>query len=82
MDYTPFLLEDEPGKYRVWVEGERKGPERQYIGPVAEIEASADRSWVYVTTDRYEGHAMINREALPKLIEALQRLEKHLTETA
>ena len=39
-----------------------------------------DSDWVHVCTDVYEGHAMINREALPLLIEALQRLEAHILE--
>jgi hypothetical protein len=76
MGYTPHILEDHPGEYRVWTEGERRGPEPPYIGPVARIWGDAE--WVYVSTDDYEGTAMINREALPKLIVALQRLEEYL----
>jgi hypothetical protein len=43
-----------------------------YSGPVAEV--YGDQTWVFVITDAYEGVAMLNREALPQLIEALQQI--------
>jgi hypothetical protein len=77
--YAAHLIEDRPGEFRVWSEeAERKGPELPYVGPVARVHG--DNNWVYVITDDYEGVAMINRETLPKLIEALQRLETHLSQ--
>ena len=37
-------------------------------------EISADKTWVYIVTDPYEGSVMLNIEALPNLIAALQAL--------
>jgi hypothetical protein len=73
---VPYLIEDEPGKYRVGAKDEPEVGDYPYHGPCAQI--YGDEAWVYVNTDDYEGVAMINREALPQLIEALQRLEAHL----
>jgi hypothetical protein len=82
MTRSALLVEDKPGEYRVWAEDAEfhPGARCRYVGPVAHVNGNSE--WVYVTTDDYEGVAMINRETLPKLIEALQRLEKHLIETA
>jgi uncharacterized protein (UPF0335 family) len=71
-----FLIEDAPGEYRVGARDEPQVGDYPYSGPCAQV--SGDETWVYVCTDDYEGNAMINREALPQLIEALQRLEDHL----
>lgn len=49
-----------------------KDDAHQYKGPVAEI--TADSTWLYVSTDPYEGTAMLNIEALPFLIEALTKI--------
>jgi hypothetical protein len=68
----PYLIEDNPGEYRV---GAKVG-DYPYNGPCASV--YADGSFVYVNTDDYEGLAMLNLEALPQLIEALQRLSVHL----
>lgn len=46
----------------------------RYDGPTAEV--YADDAWVYVVTDQYEGHAMINMKAIDKLITALSRVRK------
>lgn len=68
------FIKDEPGKYRVWAESD----DSDYVGPVADV--YEDKNWVFIVTDRYEGVAMINREALPSLIKALKGLEKYLSE--
>ena len=73
------LVEDGPGEFRVWFEAPREKPLDKYVGPVAHIYGTKD--WVHVCTDRYEGNAMLNREALPSLIKALQRLERHLSKS-
>lgn len=74
---TPYLIEDGPGQYRVGARDEPQVGLHPYDGPCAHV--YGDKDWVHVCTDDYEGNAMINREALPKLIEALQRLDAHLT---
>lgn len=73
---TPYLIEDKPGEYRVGSKDVPQVGDYPYNGPCAHV--YADGSFAYVVTDDYEGVAMINREALPLLIEALQRLEAHL----
>lgn len=45
-----------------------------YRGPVAEV--SADATWLHICTDSYEGHAMLNIEALPYLQRALREIAK------
>jgi peptidoglycan/xylan/chitin deacetylase (PgdA/CDA1 family) len=73
---TPYLIEDKPGEYRVGSKDEPQFGDYPYNGPCASI--YADDGFAYVVTDEHEGVAMINREALPQLIEALQRLQTHL----
>lgn len=57
---------------------------RNYQGPEAEVSLDAD--WVSIETCPYEGHASLNAEALPQLIEALTllaaRIEAGTDETA
>src|SRR6185312_16162754 len=43
-----------------------------YYGP--SVDVYRNDMFVFVSTDQYEGTAMFNIEALPQLIEALQRL--------
>jgi hypothetical protein len=43
-----------------------------YDGPVAEV--IGGKTWVNIITCPYEGNAMINIEALPQLIEALNNV--------
>ncbi len=45
-----------------------------YIGPVADV--SFDDKWLHITTDDYEGAAMLNIEALPFLLKALRQIDK------
>lgn len=73
---TAYLKEHEPGNYQVGCRDEPQVGSYPYNGPSANI--YGDENFVHVNTCDYEGNAMINREALPKLIEALQRLEAHL----
>ena len=52
-----------------------------YTGPTAEVYTltyprDAKPTWVIISTDDYEGHAMLNIEALPKLRQALAKLAK------
>jgi hypothetical protein len=77
---TPYLIEDDPGRFRVGSKDEPQIGDYPYSGPCAHV--YGDENWVYVETDSYEGCAMINREALPMLIEALTRLEAHLNATS
>lgn len=51
--------------------------ETNYSGPVARV--SADKNWLVIETDAYEGHAMLNVEALPALIRALRQLQSERT---
>jgi len=44
----------------------------KYEGPVAEI--TWDDTWLYIVTDKYEGHVMLNIEALPFLRKALAQV--------
>jgi len=43
-----------------------------------------DKDWLWLKTDDYEGNAMINVEALPKIIKCLREIQKSrkLTPTA
>lgn len=45
--------------------------ERDYNGPQAEV--TLDEKWLYIVTCRYEGVAMLNAEAAPFLIKAIQK---------
>lgn len=78
MPFTPHLLEDKPGEYRVWSEG--PGQMGHYTSPVARVFGDVNKNWVFIETGGYQACVMINRETLPKLIEALQRLEKHFAD--
>jgi hypothetical protein len=46
--------------------------ENEYEGPRAKIDW--DNTWLNITTDEYEGHAMLNIEALEPLREALAKI--------
>lgn len=50
---------------------------RDYQGPVADV--SYNKDWLYISTDPYEGSAMLNIEALSHLIEALRRIESEIS---
>lgn len=78
MEYVSKLIEDKPGRYRVWSQDAQYGqnPDRNYIGPVASV--YSENEWLFVVTDEHDGCAMINISTLPRLIEALQMLERHL----
>ena len=73
---TPYLIVDGPGKFRVGANDEPPVGDYPYFGPRAEI--FADEMFVHVVTDDYEGHAMLNLEALPFFIEALVQLREHI----
>jgi len=47
-----------------------------YHGPYARVEY--DKDWLHICTDDYEGHAMLNIEALPYLRRALAAIAKEL----
>lgn len=51
-------------------------PKAPYRGPVAEVEW--DDTWLNITTDKYEGHVMVNIEALPHLRRALSQIAKRI----
>lgn len=55
---------------------EQTGRKPRYEGPRAEV--TFDHDWLHIQTDPYEGHVMINIEALPNLIKALNRIKRHL----
>lgn len=44
---------------------------RGYQGPQAEV--SADKTWLHIITDPYEGVVMLNIEAAPHLIKAVRK---------
>ena len=73
---TPYLIKNSPGDYSVGCRDEPQTGDHPYIGPCANVCGNAD--WVHICTDNLEGNAMIDRQALPLLIEALQALEAHL----
>jgi hypothetical protein len=50
--------------------------ESTYEGPTARVDY--DKDWLNITTDDYEGHAMLNIEALPHLRRALARVAREL----
>jgi hypothetical protein len=47
-----------------------------YRGPVAEV--AHDDTWLTIETDAYEGHAMLNIEALPYLRKALAKISRKI----
>lgn len=49
-------------------------PKNIYRGPTAEITWNDD--WLYISTDPYEGQAMLNIEALEPLRKALAKIAK------
>lgn len=49
----------------------------EYQGPVARIEY--DKTWLYITTDHYEGRVILNIEALPYLRQALTKILSEIT---
>ena len=69
---TPFLIEDQPGQYRVGTKIEGPFGEDPYSGPVVLV--YAENSYLHVCSDDYEGRARVFIEALPMMIEALQKL--------
>lgn len=71
-----YLIENEPGNYSVGCRAEPQIGPYPYRGPCANVYAKDGR--FYVNTDDYEGNAMLNIETLPKLIEALQKLQAHI----
>jgi hypothetical protein len=74
MTRVPKHIERSPLEHFVWAEdGDYKGPEAAVY---------ADKDWLYVVTDDYEGHAMMNIETLPALIKALQRIKSELAAKA
>lgn len=48
---------------------------KKYNGPVAECWLDLRGGWVHIETDPYEASVMVNLEALPHLIEALNILK-------
>lgn len=68
-----FLRRLEHGAWLVGAE-DLANREHPYYGPVAQV--SHDDSWLHITTDAYEGHAMLNIEALPKLRKALAEIAR------
>jgi hypothetical protein len=73
---TGFLKKiEERGKPMLLVGAEDlSDPKAPYRGPVAEV--TWDDTWLNITTDKYEGHAMLNIEALPYLRRALAQIER------
>jgi hypothetical protein len=50
--------------------------DKDYSGPVADV--YRDKHWLFIVTDSYEGTAMLNIEALPALLMALNEISKNL----
>ena len=76
---TAYIRDDGKGGFLV---GTSKKPDDRhpdgYEGPVARV--SFDKTWLYVNTDDYEGHAMMNIETLPMLRRALAKIAKRIKE--
>lgn len=60
--------------FTVEVIGPRRENGGRYEGDVMRIEH--DETWLHLETDAAEGHAMINIEALPAIIRALNAIKK------
>ena len=71
-DLKPYLKDGSDGEFIV---GSYSAP-TNYRGPEAVV--FMDSEWLYISTDEYEGTAMLNIESLPMLRVALQRLEQQL----
>ncbi len=76
MEGKSYIEEGAKGSYSVGFRA--KGSE--YVGPVAEV--YAEREWLYIVTDPYEGVVMLNIETPPKLQTALARIAKSLRSPA
>jgi hypothetical protein len=48
----------------------------RYQGPIARVEF--DEDWLVINTDDHEGKAILNIEALPYLLQALERVREAL----
>lgn len=69
----PFYDDANPSRLLV---GARYTDGIAHDGPVAVITHNAD--WLNICTDRYEGNAMLNIEALPHLRKALARIARDI----
>jgi hypothetical protein len=73
----PWLKTYKDGTIMVgYAEYARDKDGRDYYGPSAEI--TAHDCWFTVSTDHYEGSAMMRIETLPTLIRALRLLQKQV----
>lgn len=64
-----YMRRDKAG----WLVG-AGNPASDYRGPEAVV--SYANGWLHINTDDYEGHAMLNIEALPYLRRALAQIAK------
>lgn len=51
-------------------------PKNKYEGPRAEV--TWDETWLNITTDHYEGRAMLNIEAIEPLRKALAKISRQI----
>lgn len=67
---TEGFLQERDGKIYVGAEDKSRG----YFGPIAEV--YQEGVWLRVVADKYDNTLMLNFEAVPHLIKALQKLTR------
>lgn len=77
-----YLIErSERGKVVFYVGAkDETDPANKYDGPCAEV--AWDETWLTICTDQYEGHAMLNIEALEPLRKALAKISRQVKAAA
>jgi len=73
--HTKGFIREKDGAFYVGAE-DMSDKERPYRGPVAEV--TYDDTWLVIETDAYEGHAMLNIEALPHLRAVLTKISRKI----
>jgi hypothetical protein len=71
----PYIEQGKPG-FQVGAED----PTSSYKGPVADV--AWDNVWLHIETDPYEGHVMLNIEALEPLRKALAKISRARKDSA
>lgn len=69
-----YLIEHVERGKPMYIVGAKDDGDPKYEGPRAEV--TWDDTWLYICTDKYEGHAMLNIEALEPLRKALNKIAR------
>jgi hypothetical protein len=64
----------------VGAKDETTNPKDRYFGPQAQV--TWDDTWLNIETDKYEGHVMLNIEALEPLRKALAKIAREIKKSS